>query len=115
MRYEDCKLAQQATMLAVKVLSAFVCQTPAGLSDMDVISKMSVKSCHITNSSHGLLHARVLIAFVSCAAPYIANLLFEHSLDSADIVSSHQRPVCDSTCLKRLTPWSLQLLLQYGL
>ena len=65
---------QQATMLAMKVLSAFasVCQTPAGLLDedtMDVISKESVKSCHITNSSHGLLHARVLIAcLLRCAS-----------------------------------------------
>ena len=52
---------------------------------------------------------------MSFALRRIANLLFEHSLDSADIVSSHQRPIRDSTCLKRLTPWSLQLLLQYGL
>ncbi len=52
---------------------------------------------------------------LSLALRRIANLLFQHTLDSADIVSSHQRPVCYSTCPKRLTPWSLQLLLQYGL
>ena len=53
---------------------------------------------------------------LSLALRRTANLLFENCLDSQNIVSVFgQTPACDSTWLKHLTPWSLQLLRQYGL
>ena len=62
---------QQATMLAVGICIRQLASSTRiyiYIYIFDVISKKSVKSCHITNSSHGLLHARVLIAcLLRCA------------------------------------------------
>ena len=60
---------QQATMLAVGIcIRQLASSTRIYIYILDVISKKSVKYCHITNSSHGLLHARVLIAcLLRCA------------------------------------------------